>query len=61
MADLVAGVREVYFEGNVEGGVALSGEVAGRIEKVEPVAEIISRAVREYAATVARMAESVRG
>ena len=61
MAEMVAGVREVYFEGNVEAGVALSGEVAGRIESVEPVADIVARTVREYAATVARLAESVRG
>lgn len=59
MVDLVAGLREVYFEGNVEGGVALSGEVAGRIESVEAVADIVDRTVREYAATVARLAKSV--
>jgi len=60
MLELAAGVRQVYFEGDLEGGVALSGEVAGRIEAVEPVAEIVARTVREYAATVARLAESVR-
>jgi len=60
MTELAAGVRAVYFEGDLEGGVALSGEVAGRIEAVEPVAEIVARTVREYAATVARLAESIR-
>jgi enoyl-[acyl-carrier protein] reductase II len=60
MMELAAGVRAVYFEGDLEGGVALSGEVAGRIEAVEPVAEIVARTVREYAATVARLAESIR-
>lgn len=60
MMELVAGQPEVYFKGNVEAGVALSGEVAGRIESVEAVADIIARTVREYAATVARLAESVR-
>ncbi len=60
MAELAAGVRAVYFEGDLEGGVALSGEVAGRIDAIEPVAEIISRTVREFAAAAARLAESVR-
>lgn len=60
MMELATGVRAVYFEGDLEGGVALSGEVAGRIESVEPVAEIVARTVREYAATVARLAESIR-
>ena len=41
MAVLAAGVREVYFEGKLERGVALSGQVAGRIESVRPVADII--------------------
>jgi len=52
MAELGAGVRQVYFGGDLEAGVALSGEVAGRIESVEPVAEIVSRTVREFFETV---------
>jgi enoyl-[acyl-carrier protein] reductase II len=55
MAELGAGVRQVYFGGELEAGVALSGEVAGRIESVEPVAEIIARTVREFFETVARL------
>ena len=43
---------EVYFGGDLEAGVALSGEVAGRIEAVRPVAEIIEQTVREFFATV---------
>jgi enoyl-[acyl-carrier protein] reductase II len=56
MAELGAGVRRVYFEGELEAGVALSGEVAGRIESVEPVAEIVARTVREFFDTVAWLA-----
>ncbi len=48
MAELAAGVSEVYFEGNVGAGVALSGQVAGRIESVEPVADVIAQTVREF-------------
>ena len=56
MAELGAGVREVYFGGNVGAGVALSGQVAGRIEEVLPVAEILSRTVAEFFATTRRLA-----
>jgi enoyl-[acyl-carrier protein] reductase II len=58
MAELGAGVREVYFGGNLEAGVALSGEVAGRIESVEPVAEILARTVREFFETVEHLGKS---
>ena len=58
MAELGAGVREVYFGGDLEAGVALSGEVSGRIESVEPVADIIGRTVREYDETVERLARA---
>jgi enoyl-[acyl-carrier protein] reductase II len=52
MAELGAGVRQVYFGGELEAGVALSGEVAGRIESVEPVADIVARTVHEFFETV---------
>src|SRR5262245_39672120 len=52
MEELGAGVREVYFGGNLEAGVALSGQVAGRIEAVRPVAEILRDTVNEFFATV---------
>jgi enoyl-[acyl-carrier protein] reductase II len=58
MAELGAGVREVYFGGNLEAGVALSGEVAGRIESVEPVAGIVARMVSEFFATVEGLGKS---
>ncbi|MFP6563353.1 MAG: nitronate monooxygenase [Myxococcota bacterium] len=55
MAELGAGVREVYFGGDLEAGVALTGQVAGRIEAVEPVAEILARTVREFGETIERL------
>jgi enoyl-[acyl-carrier protein] reductase II len=55
MAELAAGVREVYFGGDLEAGVALSGQVAGRIEAVEPVAAIVERTVREFFETLAAL------
>jgi enoyl-[acyl-carrier protein] reductase II len=48
-------LRAVYFEGQMNAGLALSGQVAGRIEAVRPVAEIIADTVAEFAATVARL------
>jgi enoyl-[acyl-carrier protein] reductase II len=52
MEEMGAGVRDVYFGGKVDAGVALSGQVAGRIESVRPVAEILRDTVNEFFATV---------
>ena len=57
MAELAAGVREVYFGGQLEAGVALSGQVAGRIDAVRPVAEIIEHTVREFGETIEGLAK----
>ena len=57
MAELGAGMREVYFGGDLEAGVALTGEVAGRIESVRPEADIIGDTVREFFATVEDLAK----
>ncbi len=57
MAELGAGVRDVYFGGRLEAGVALSGQVAGRIEAVRPVAEIVADTVQEFFATVQDLAK----
>jgi enoyl-[acyl-carrier protein] reductase II len=52
MATLGGGVKQVYFEGELEAGIALMGQVAGRIEAVKSVAEIIADTVREFAEVV---------
>ena len=57
MAELAAGVRQVYFGGELEAGVALSGQVAGRIDAVRPVAEIVEQTVREFSETVEGLAK----
>jgi enoyl-[acyl-carrier protein] reductase II len=41
-------VLRVYFEGDLDAGFAFSGQVAGRIESIEPVATIIDRTVAEF-------------
>jgi enoyl-[acyl-carrier protein] reductase II len=58
MAELAAGQRDVYFGGKLENGVALSGQVAGRIESVETVSDIIQSTVREFTTTVEALAKS---
>ena len=52
MTALRDGMKQVYFEGKLDEGVPLTGQVAGRIEAVEPVAVIIERMVREFSEVV---------
>jgi enoyl-[acyl-carrier protein] reductase II len=40
------GVRDLYFGGDMEASIALCGQVAGRIDDVRPVAEIIDECAR---------------
>ena len=47
--------KSLYFGGDMEAAVPLSGQVAGRIESVLPVAEIIQETAREFFATVASL------
>ena len=59
MADLGAGVKEVYFQGNVGAGVALTGQVAGRIDAIRPVSEIIADTVNEYVETIRDLSSQI--
>ncbi|MFM9038283.1 MAG: NAD(P)H-dependent flavin oxidoreductase [Actinomycetota bacterium] len=52
-------VLDLYFGGDMEASIALTGQVMGRIESVRPVAEIISETVDDYRATVARLSSTV--
>jgi len=45
----------LYFGGDMNAAIALSGQVAGRIDSVRPVADIIADTVAEFAATIARL------
>jgi enoyl-[acyl-carrier protein] reductase II len=47
--------QALYFGGDMNAAIALSGQVAGRIESIEPVAKIIDDTIAEFAATVARL------
>ncbi len=58
MAALAGAVEKVYFGGDLEAGVALTGQVAGRIESVESVARIIERTVEEFFVTLEALAKA---
>ena len=47
---------DLYFDGDMEASIALSGQVAGRIDAVRPVKEILDGIMAEYAGVVAGLA-----
>ncbi len=60
MQSLANGQKAVYFEGRVGEGVALTGEVAGRIDSIRPVADIIADTVREFAESVSKLSAQLQ-
>jgi enoyl-[acyl-carrier protein] reductase II len=48
----MARAKELYFGGDMEASLALTGQVAGRIDAVRPVREIIAAIVDEFEATI---------
>ena len=52
-------VQSLYFGGDMEASIALSGQVAGRIERVEPVAEIFRRTLDEFREAAAALARAL--
>jgi enoyl-[acyl-carrier protein] reductase II len=51
-----AGVLQLYFGGDMEAAVPLTGQVCGRIESVESVADIINGTVTGFRAAVGELA-----
>ncbi len=49
--------QALYFSGDMNGAIALSGQVQGRIDSIAPVAEIISDCVEEFYAVMSDMAD----
>ena len=47
--------RDLYFGGDLEAAIALTGQVAGRIESIEPVEIIIQRTVTEFRRCIDRL------
>jgi enoyl-[acyl-carrier protein] reductase II len=50
-------ILDLYFGGDMEAAIGLGGQVAGRIESVEPVASILERTAREFHETVSALAQ----
>ena len=50
---------DLYFGGDMEASIALTGQVAGRIDSVVPVRDIIHGTVDEFRARVAELAQLV--
>jgi enoyl-[acyl-carrier protein] reductase II len=48
--------QALYFGGDMEAAIALSGQVAGRIAEIRPVADIIADTVSGFAETIDRLA-----
>jgi len=46
---------DLYFGGDMEAALALTGQVVGRIDRIRSVSEIISSTVSEFAETVNRL------
>jgi enoyl-[acyl-carrier protein] reductase II len=46
---------DLYFGGDMEASIALSGQVAGRIDEVKPVAQVIQETVAEFEEVATRM------
>jgi enoyl-[acyl-carrier protein] reductase II len=42
----------LYFGGDMEASIALSGQVAGRIDSIKPVAQIIAETMEEFHETI---------
>lgn len=52
-------VQDLYFGGDMESSIALTGQVMGRIDAVRPVADIVADTVRVYRETIERLATSL--
>ncbi|CAI8362298.1 MAG: Nitronate monooxygenase [Hyphomonas sp. TMED17] len=50
-----AGTQDVYFGGDLEAGIALTGQVAGCIHAVRPVADILNETMQQFEDTTARL------
>ena len=51
-------VKDLYFGGDMNASLALCGQVAGRIESVRPVAEILDEIREQFFETIDRLAEA---
>ncbi|MBT8140633.1 MAG: nitronate monooxygenase [Gammaproteobacteria bacterium] len=55
MLEQLANIKELYFGGDMEASIALTGQVCGRINEVRPVAEIIDTVRTEFFQALGRL------
>ena len=55
----MANAMDLYFGGDMEAAIALTGQVMGRIDAVRPVREIIQESVRDYRAAISRLGSTL--
>ena len=53
--------KELYFGGDMEAAIPLTGQVAGRIDSVRPVAEIIAEIRNEFESTLRNLGRQYLG
>lgn len=53
--------KDLYFGGDMESSIALTGQVAGRIDSVKPVKQIIDEIVAEFHETIGALAKRYGG
>jgi enoyl-[acyl-carrier protein] reductase II len=51
---------DLYFGGDMEASIALSGQVAGRIDAIKPVAQVIRETIAEFEETIAKLSKTYR-
>ncbi len=52
-------ILDLYFGGDMEAGIALGGQVVGRIDAVKPVAQILEETIAGFRETAARLGAMV--
>jgi enoyl-[acyl-carrier protein] reductase II len=57
MGKHIARLMELYFGGDMEAAIPLSGQVAGRIDAVKTAREIVEETVEEFHASVRSLAQ----
>jgi enoyl-[acyl-carrier protein] reductase II len=57
MGQHIARLMELYFGGDMEAAIPLSGQVAGRIDAVKPEREIVEETVEDFHASVRSFAQ----
>ncbi len=53
--DVFGRVMDLYFGGDMEASIALCGQVAGRIEEIKPVKQIIEETIDGFEETIGRL------